>query len=52
MKPDKEKSRRVVNIEREIHHSLKVYCVVHGLKVEWIVNKIIADYLANVEKGN
>ncbi len=39
------KKRRTVNIPDEIYKSLKEYCDKNGLKIRWLLEKIITEYI-------
>ena len=43
MKPLNKK--KVVNIDENVYNTLKTYCVEKGIKIKWLVEKLINDYI-------
>lgn len=39
------KKRKTVNITNEVYTSLKEYCDKNGLKIRWLLEKIITKYI-------
>ena len=44
MKQQPEK-RNVININKDVYDKLKIHCKDNGLKIVWVVEKLIKKYL-------
>lgn len=47
-----EKIRRTVNINDKTYKSLKTYCDNNGLKIKWLLEKIIMKYIDENQTKN
>ena len=39
------KNRKTVNVNADVYKQLKNYCDKHGLKIRWLLEKVIKDYI-------
>jgi predicted DNA-binding protein len=46
-----EEQRKTVNLDAETYNHLKDYCDKNGLKIRWLLKKIIEEYI-NEPKDN
>ncbi len=40
-------NRKTVSVTEDVYKSLKEYCDKNGLKVRWLLEKIITEYIKN-----
>lgn len=39
--------RKVINVNEETYNKLKIYCEKNGLKIVWVIDKLINKYIKN-----
>lgn len=44
--------RKTVNIDNETYNMLKKYCDANGLKIRWLLDKIIKEYINEHKNDN
>lgn len=37
--------RKVINVNEETYNKLKIYCMKNGLKIVWVIDKLINEYV-------
>jgi len=37
--------RKVINVNEETYNKLKNHCIKNGLKIVWVIDKLINEYL-------
>ena len=47
-----QEDRKTVNINEEVYELLKDYCDKNGLKIRWLLEKIIREYINDHDNDN